>query len=248
MFIVILICIPLLIFYKIYDSYSRLIPYLNFMNRFLSNFCNNGPFLSENEKKSIFPISSKIEFQYNSIKKDYLKYHLPLQSFNKMLPDFKLSVPDNNWKIIPLKTVGKINKKYSNYFPSLKYILSNQSIHNAFFSILEPHTKLPKHTGPYKGYLRYHLGIIIPHEDRDPYINVGGITYNWEEGYGVLFDDLYEHYAENPTNKKRVVLFIDVIRPLPGIIGLINRMNIWLFEKNPVMNKIDKIQHQPIKI
>lgn len=248
MFIIIFLCIPLLIFYKTYDSFNKLTPYLSFMNTFLSYFCHNGPFFSNQEKINIFPVSLQLESQYELIKNDYINYHQPLQSFNKMLPDFKLKISDNDWKIIPLKTVGKINKQYSNYFPSLKNILSNSSIHNAFFSIFEPNTKIPIHTGPYKGYLRYHLGIIIPHEDKEPYINVGGITYFWEEGKGILFDDLYPHYAENPTCKKRVVLFIDVIRPLLGIIGFINKMNIWLFERNPVMKKIDKIQHQPIKI
>jgi len=32
----------------------------------------------------------------------------------------------------------------------------------AFFSILAPGKHLPAHRGPYKGVMRYHLGLLIP--------------------------------------------------------------------------------------
>jgi aspartyl/asparaginyl beta-hydroxylase (cupin superfamily) len=36
----------------------------------------------------------------------------------------------------------------------------------AFFSILAPGKHLPAHRGPYKGVMRYHLGLLIPEPRR----------------------------------------------------------------------------------
>ena len=36
----------------------------------------------------------------------------------------------------------------------------------AFFSILEGGKSIPQHEGPYRGYLRYHLGLVVPRRTR----------------------------------------------------------------------------------
>jgi beta-hydroxylase len=43
---------------------------------------------------------------------------------------------------------------------------------------------------------------------------VGPETRGWREGESLVFDDTYEHEAWNDTDETRVVLFVDVIRPL----------------------------------
>jgi len=241
--------------YKVYNACNNLHPLLFFMNGLLANYCNNGPFFTIEEKRKLFPFSSEIEANFKQIRKDYLNYRYPIKTFDEMLPEFIVTNKEeqtrNNkfWKILPLKTVGTIIEEQAVFFPSLNNILSNPLIHNAYFSVLEGNVKIPPHTGPYKGYLRYHLGIIIPSEEnKRPFIIVGEQKYFWKDGEGILFDDMYEHYVENPTSKDRVVLFIDVIRPLEGIINNINRLSIKLIERNPIMKKILKIQHESIKI
>lgn len=250
-----ILCLCICVSYKLFQSINNLHPFLNFMNLLLLNYCNNPPFYSNKEKLEIFPISKEIEDNYESIKKDYLNYKFPIQPFHEMLPEFVVGNKEdqikNNkfWKILPLKTTGKIIQSTQPFFPSLSNILSNPIIHNAYFSILEAKVNIPPHTGPYRGYLRYHLGIIVPIENkRKPFIVVGNQKYHWKEGEGVLFDDMYEHYVENPTNHDRVVLFIDVIRPLNGIINWINKKAINLIENNPIMKNIQKIQHETVKL
>ena len=222
-------------------------PYLYFVNGILMRHCHNQAFLTDEEKLKIFPISQKIEINYPNIKNDFINYPHPIPTFNKMLPEFSVS-DEKRWKIIPLKTTGKIIQSNLPFFPSLKNILTNPSIHNAFFSVMEPKCKIPTHIGPYKGYLRYHLGIIIPDGPQKPYIVVDNQIYNWREGEGIMFDDMFSHYVENPTEKRRVVLFIDVIRPLNGLMKYLNEFSIFIIENHPVMKKIQKIQHNSIKI
>src|SRR5262249_12937981 len=74
---------------------------------------------------------------------------------------------------------------------------------------------IPPHDGPYKGVLRYHLGLMVPNAPVDTVgIRVGGETHGWREGSSLVFDDTYQHEAWNETDETRVVLFLDVVRPL----------------------------------
>jgi beta-hydroxylase len=84
---------------------------------------------------------------------------------------------------------------------------------SAGFSVLEPGMRLPVHSGPVKGVLRYHLGMIVPQGDCG--ITVGGQTRGWDEGKSFLIDDIFLHTAWNDADSDRVVLLVDVERPMP---------------------------------
>ena len=93
----------------------------------------------------------------------------------------------------------------------------------AMFSILAPGKHIPPHDGPYKGVLRYHLGLLVPEPADQVGIRVGGEIAHWHEGESLVFDDTYTHEAWNDTDGTRVVLFVDVIRELRGPMGVANR-------------------------
>ncbi len=83
----------------------------------------------------------------------------------------------------------------------------------AFFSILEAGKSVPAHDGPYLGYLRYHLALKVPVVD-PPSIRVKDTVYTWVEQGSVLFDDSWNHEVYNRSNDIRVVLIVDVMRPM----------------------------------
>ena len=62
---------------------------------------------------------------------------------------------------------------------------------------------------------------------------MGGETSTWEEGRCIVFDDTYRHRVENNTGGRRVVMFIDIKRPLgfPG--SLLNRVVLFLIRLSP---------------
>ena len=93
-------------------------------------------------------------------------------------------------------------------------------------SILPPGKKIPVHVGPYKGVLRYHLGLKIPKDINNCFIVVNKKKYCWEEGKDVLFDDTLEHYVENNTNETRVILFLDIKLNFNNI--LLNSINSFI--------------------
>lgn len=80
----------------------------------------------------------------------------------------------------------------------------------AFFSILRPGTVIPPHTGLANTRLTLHLALVIPPGCS---ITVGGETRRWEEGRALVFDDSFEHEAQNAGDRTRVVLILDIWNP-----------------------------------
>ena len=92
----------------------------------------------------------------------------------------------------------------------------------AMFSILAAGKHIPDHNGPYKGVIRYHLGLKVPRAADRCRIRVGDTIATWREGASLIFDDTYEHEVWNDTDEERVVLFLDIVRPLRFPMNVVN--------------------------
>ena len=121
-------------------------------------------------------------------------------------------------------------------------------VKQALFSIIDPNQHVQPHKGYYQGFLRYHLGVIIPDnnvnqkcwirinsnpednqnfnlspEHRSDFMHRAS-TYYWKNGSGIMFNDNYIHEAANETDEIRVVLYLDVVRKLPFWLDWLNNM------------------------
>ena len=118
------------------------------------------------------------------------------------------------WKRFYLKWYSASLKSAQCLCPrTLKLLEGIPSVRGAMFAALPPGTSLCKHRDPYAGSLRYHLGLITPNSD-DCYIIVDGQKYAWHDGEAVMFDETFLHYAHNNTEQDRIVLFLDIKRPV----------------------------------
>ena len=81
----------------------------------------------------------------------------------------------------------------------------------ANFSVLEPHTRIPPHTGSANTRLLVHLPLILPGPAG---FRVGNITRSWRLGEAWVFDDTIEHEAWNDADAPRTILIFDVWNPL----------------------------------
>ncbi|WP_212590073.1 aspartyl/asparaginyl beta-hydroxylase domain-containing protein [Cellvibrio mixtus] len=118
------------------------------------------------------------------------------------------------WKRFYLKWYGANLKSAENLCPKTVALISGiPSIKGAMFTMLPPGSRLGKHRDPYAGSLRYHLGLVTPNSD-DCYISVDDQKYSWRDGEAVMFDETYIHYAENKTDQNRIILFLDIKRPV----------------------------------
>ena len=137
---------------------------------------------------------------YDSITEDY---------FFKNLVDNK-----SDWTKLYIKWYSDIDPIARQKCPnSCKLIESLPDVKIAMFSVLAPGAYIKPHRGPYKGCVRYHLGLATPNSD-ECYISVDNIKYSWRDGEGIIIDDTYTHWVRNNTNQPRIILFCDIVRPM----------------------------------
>ncbi len=80
----------------------------------------------------------------------------------------------------------------------------------AMFSVLEPKTRIPPHTGIANFRLVVHLPLILPPACG---FRVGGETREWRLGEAWVFDDTIEHEAWNESDETRIILICDIWSP-----------------------------------
>ena len=132
--------------------------------------------------------------------------------------------PEKDWKVYPLDIMGVRPPAFCSRCPRTTAMLDRiPGLFEAFFSILEGGKSIPAHEGPYRGYLRYHLGLVVPEKD-PPSIRLKDQVYTWKEGESVLFDDSWEHEVYNQCDSDRVVLIVDIRRPMPQPFDGVNRV------------------------
>jgi aspartate beta-hydroxylase len=81
----------------------------------------------------------------------------------------------------------------------------------AFFSRLEPKTRIPPHTGSTNTRLTVHIPLIVPPGCG---FRVGSEVREWQPGTALIFDDTIEHEAWNDSDQPRVILIFDIWNPL----------------------------------
>ena len=145
---------------------------------------------------------------------------------------FFSEIADEGWKKFYIKWYGPPDPIALEVCPqTVRLLESMPEVHLAMFSILEPRSVIKPHNGPFRGSLRYHLGLETPNDDRC-FIRTGlgsrvEQTYSWRDGEDVMFDDTFIHEVRNETDRRRVILFLDVERPQTRTLGWVNR---WLIK------------------
>lgn len=129
-----------------------------------------------------------------------------------------------SWRVFMLYAMGAKPEENRAKCPKTCELLdTTPDLFQAFFSILEPHKSVPAHESPYAGYLRYHLPLLVP-TDTPPRMRIKDQWHTWQEGEGLLFCDYWNHEVENHSDQVRVVLIIDLFRPMPWLRDRVNRL------------------------
>jgi aspartyl/asparaginyl beta-hydroxylase (cupin superfamily) len=143
---------------------------------------------------------------------------------------------DDQWKSYFLYCYGVRNARACERCPeTAKLVEAIPGMRTAFFSIIGPNKRLPEHRGSFKGVLRCHLALAIPEPKRLCRIRVETEVVHWTEGKVLIFDDTYRHEVWNETHGDRVVLFLDVARPLRFPTNVLNKLIIWLVRFSPMV-------------
>jgi aspartyl/asparaginyl beta-hydroxylase (cupin superfamily) len=157
-----------------------------------------------------------------------------------------LAGTDGLWRMVPLRLYGADVAPVCAACPVTAAFLARHAarVPTAYFSVLRSGKVLQPHRGPFKGVLRCHLGIRVPAAAAAATgrpalptmdqlaICVDGRCAQWARGELLMFDDTRPHAAWNlvphagadPDAAARVVLLMDIVRPLPWGVRHLNAL------------------------
>lgn len=164
--------------------------------------------------------------------------HQQLPNLQDISEDQKHITQDSLWKIFYLYGYGCRSDENCARCPNTtRLVEAVPGMRTAFFSILSPGKHINAHRGPYKGVIRYHLGLMVPEPREQCRIRVGEQFSCWQEGKSILFDDTHSHEVWNDTDGMRVVLFMDVDRPMRWAGRVMNKIAFTLIKLSPLVQR-----------
>ncbi len=200
------------------------------------------PFLSDRG----FPWAAEFEARWEEIRAEIeqLRKHKELlPNFQEISKDQDLLTQDDLWKTVFLEAYGVRSVANRQRCPVTAELIDRvPGMKLAMFSMLAGGKHIPAHRGPWKGVVRYHLGLIVPDPPSAARIRVHDELYSWQAGRGVFFDDSYQHEVWNDSNQDRVVLFLDVVRPCGFPLNWVNHAVLWLIAHSPFVRDLAKNQ------
>lgn len=197
---------------------------------------------------SNFPWTHRLEDNWQVMRdelEDILQHREALPSFHDIAEDASTISQDDDWKTFFLYGYGvKAEENCARCPRTTELIEQVPGMTTAFFSILSPGKHIPPHRGPYKGVLRYHLGLKVPDPAEKCRIRVDDRIVHWEEGESMVFDDTYNHEVWNETDGERAILFLDVKRPMRQPAAALNDLLLGLLRYTPVVQNARENQKQ----
>jgi beta-hydroxylase len=184
-----------------------------------------------------FPWVSELEAAWPQMRAELdevLEQRERIPNFQDISEDQRVLTEGDQWKTLFLFGYGHEVKANCARCPVItRHVRKIPGMLTAMISILAPGKHIPPHRGPYKGVLRFHLGLLIPGPPGACRIRIDTETRPWVEGRSLIFDDSFEHEAWNDTGSLRAVLFVDFVRPLPFPLSLLNRVMLFRISRSP---------------
>jgi aspartyl/asparaginyl beta-hydroxylase (cupin superfamily) len=200
------------------------------------------PFLPKEE----FPWVPQMEAAAPKIREEVLalletKQYLP--NFQEISKDQDQLTQDDDWKTVFFEAYGITSEANRKRCPHTAAAIDQvPGMKLAMLSMFSGKKHVPAHRGPYKGVIRYHLGLVVPEPAGAARIRVGNETRAWAEGESLVFDDSYNHEAWNDADGDRVVLFLDVVRPCRFPFNLLNKLIIAVIARSPFVRDLERNQ------
>ena len=190
-----------------------------------------------------FPNAPRFTQRWTDIRREALAVAGMLDNvprFHDLMPEqTDISAHDGrDWRMFIMKAYSVPVEKNLARCPALAALLDETpDAVSAAFSFLAPGKHIPRHRGPFRGILRFHLMLSMPC-DRDGQpaceLNIDGVPHHLKDGDSLLWDDTYPHEVWNRSDEVRIALLLDVWRKdMPADMALLSRgllaaTKVWL--------------------
>lgn len=165
-----------------------------------------------------FPWVAAIEAGYPAIRAELdrvleQREHLP--PFQEISRDQRRITSGCRWKVYLFCGFGYRVDAHCRQCPETARLLEAiPDMKSAWFSILAPGGKITPHRGISKGIVRLHMGLRTPRDRAQCWMRVDDQIMHWDDGRAFVFDDTYDHEVRNNSAEERVILIVDVERPM----------------------------------
>jgi aspartate beta-hydroxylase len=195
-----------------------------------------GPATLELDKN--FPDSRHFVNSWRAIRTEALALAANIERiprFHDFMPEqYELSAGDgHDWRLFILKAYGTEIPHNMMTCPVLSSLASSiPDVLSASLSFLTPRKHIPEHRGPFRGVVRFYMGLSVPYGcDGRPatILKIDGIDHRVGDGECLLWDDTYPHEVINDSDRIRAALLLDVRRhDMPLDMEMFSRMLIGL--------------------
>jgi aspartate beta-hydroxylase len=184
------------------------------------------------DAKRDFPNSVKFAAAWKQIRDEAVAVRLDrMPRFHDIMPEqAEISANDGkDWRMFVLKAYGVGVPENIARMPTLARLLEAcPEVKSATISFLAPRKHIPRHRGPFRGIMRFHLGLQIPREPNGRPATIMMIDdreYRISDGETLLWDDTFPHEVMNNADEPRIALLLDVWRPhMPVDMEILSRL------------------------
>lgn len=173
------------------------------------------------DAQAMFPSGQRFVAAWPALRDEALQLAARLHTVPRfhelMAKQAEISAQDGrDWRMFLLKVYGVEMEQNLADCPRLAELLAaSPEVLSAALSFLAPHKHIPQHRGPFKGVLRFQLGLSVPlAADGRPaaVLTLAEREHRIGSGDSLLWDDTYPHEVWNRSDEPRIALLLDVRR------------------------------------
>jgi aspartate beta-hydroxylase len=174
------------------------------------------------EPDQYFPNAGRFTDRWTDLRREALAVaeNLPrVPRFHDIMPaQADISANDGrDWRLFIMKAYGVESADKLARCPTVERILRDvpEAI-SCSFSFIAPGKHIPRHRGPFRGILRFHLMLSMPNDESGVpacELYIDDVPYRLGDGKSLLWDDTFPHEVKNRSDKVRIALLLDVWRP-----------------------------------
>lgn len=184
-----------------------------------------------------FPWTDRLAENWQTIAREaasILRHRDAVPPLNDISPDHARIAGDGNWRSFFLVGYGyQVAENCARAPLTANLVRQIPDLNSAFFSILEPGAVIPRHRGVTRGLVTCHLGLIVPDRRENCTMQVETTNCSWEQGKWLVFDDSCYHEVHNRTDQRRVILLVQVKRPMRVLGRMANDLALWGIRRSP---------------
>jgi aspartate beta-hydroxylase len=189
------------------------------VRRFYDRRIQEAPLLDE---QRYFPQAQLFRDRWQDIRAEALKVSegrlSQIPRFHEIMPEqAEISGYDGrDWRMFTMKAYGTEVPEHLSQCPVTASIIAQcPSVLSCSFSLLAPGKHIPVHRGPFRGIVRFHLGLSMPRDENGnlgAVLWVDGVPHYLDDGDTLLWDDTFPHEVLNATKDVRIAMLLDVWR------------------------------------